>query len=688
MSHKMVNLFSVAFLYICVLTEFTNAGLDPNALGKSMEKISTYNYGQSRQSLTELTDMIRPILSSGQDLKIVEAHFDRFLKSNATLAAKQFICQQLSIFGTEDSVPVLAAMLSAPSTSDMARYALEQIQSPAVDQVLRAALPKTTGNTRIGIINSLGQRRDGKSVSIFSVMIYDSNQALALASAAALGQIADTNAADVLAQAKTKTSGKLQNLVLDAYLKCADRFAASSELSKAIEIYQALYDKNEPAPIRIAAMRGLAAAEPSKAIELVIKAIKNEEPPVQAAAIVLIHEIQTKEIVGASVAELPNLEPAAQVQLISALADRGNTSALPAVIMATKSAELSVRIAALKALAHLGDASAAILLAQTAACTKGVEQDVSRRSLYALAAPGTDQAVLSSVTQPDPKVSVELIRAIAQRNILSGVDTLLNTVKSQNPDTRLESIHSLAVVAVPKNASIMVNLLINSENDAEQREYEKMIAVIACKPQGQESCTAAVLEAMSSVQDSKVKCSLLRILSKIANVKSLSTLQQAINNADLNIQTEAIRALSEWPSPEPIADLRKVIQTTENKTQRAIAMRGFVRLIGLDSNLPAERTLQLYKEAFGLASDASEKKMVLAGLSNLRSPAALDLAIKYLDDKELQQEAEAAVVKIATTVSEAEHQKARSALQRVLATSKNDTITKQAQETLDKIKHL
>ncbi|MCJ7777912.1 MAG: hypothetical protein MUP16_06325 [Sedimentisphaerales bacterium] len=82
-------------------------------------KIATYEFGQSRENLTKLTDIIRESHDSTQVLKQFENRLLEFLRSDATLAGKQFICEQLSIIGTEEAVPTLAAMLTQSATSDM-----------------------------------------------------------------------------------------------------------------------------------------------------------------------------------------------------------------------------------------------------------------------------------------------------------------------------------------------------------------------------------------------------------------------------------------------------------------------------------------------------------------------------------------------------------------------------------------
>ena len=123
---------------------------------------------------------------------------------------------------------------------------------------MRKALPNTSGKAKVGIINSLGQRRDKKAVKALSKLVYSSDALAAEAAAAALGKIANPSATKALAQAMTKTKGKLRLVVLDSYLKCADKLAAGGKKSEASAIYRKL--SSEPAPIGAAALRGMVTA--------------------------------------------------------------------------------------------------------------------------------------------------------------------------------------------------------------------------------------------------------------------------------------------------------------------------------------------------------------------------------------------------------------------------------------------
>jgi type 1 glutamine amidotransferase len=232
-------------------------GSDMAELQELLEKVKTYDWGQSRLALTEISETIKKAHGNEAELAKIEKALLGVLDSDAKQAGKQYVCRELSIIGTEGSVPTLAKMLLDEGTSDMARYALERIRGSAVDEALRSALGKAKGNARIGIINSLGQRRDKGAVGALSGLLGGSDEAVATAAAAALGQIADSGATGALAAAKGKTSGKLQMVVLDAYLKCADQLVAGGKKTEALAIYKELQKEAMPKPIRTAALTGM-----------------------------------------------------------------------------------------------------------------------------------------------------------------------------------------------------------------------------------------------------------------------------------------------------------------------------------------------------------------------------------------------------------------------------------------------
>jgi type 1 glutamine amidotransferase len=282
----------------------------PRPLDELLAEIAKYEHGQSRQPLSELTDLIRS--TPPNKLKQIEKCFVSFLRSDATPAGKQFICRQLSIIGTKESVPTLESMLTEKATSpiepaDMARYALERIPGPAADKALRDAVGKTSGKVKVGIINSLGERGDGKAVKQLTKLLTDPDKEVAEAAISALGKIGGKKAAQALGKARSEVGKELYKACVDAYLMCADKFLAKGDKKSATRIYKQLYAPDEPAPIRVAALRGMVAANPKKGVEVVVGVLKGEDEVMQAAAIGLLREIPGPEMIEAVTAEFPNL---------------------------------------------------------------------------------------------------------------------------------------------------------------------------------------------------------------------------------------------------------------------------------------------------------------------------------------------------------------------------------------------
>ncbi len=661
-----------------------NIEISEDVLGK----IAAYEYGQSREPLTKLTDMIRS--ASPEELKQIEKQLIDFLKSDATLAGKQFICRKLSIIGTEDAVPALYRLLIYPETSDMARYALERIPGRAVDEALLEALPITVGMAKVGVINTLGMRRVREAAASLEILIYRSDETMAAAAVAALGRIAGTDAAEALKQAKDNTGGELQQLVLDAYLACADRLIEEGWLLEASAIYKQMYlapcECEVKPSIRVAALRGLVVTSREKAtgyIVGILKGIKGEDKELESAAIALINEIPGTKIVEATTKELPNLAVTSQVQLLSALADRGDASALPAVADATESSDILVRIAALRALMQLGDTSTVDLLAGIAAKTRGEEQEAAQQSLYRLHGPNIDQTILASISRAESKVKVELIRSIGQRNVTTAVEAMLKTAQEPDQDVQLESFKVLRIIAGPKHLPALIDILIRTEDQNVRSEAERCVAAVAGKLSDKDSQADDILAVLPSVKESKARFSLLGVLGRIGNKKAYDVLRKALEDKDADVCTAVIRALSEWPTDEPINELLKIAQTSDNKIHQVLALRGFIRLIGLDSDRPADQAVKMYKQAMELSSDVSEKKMVLSGVKNVKSYDAMQMAAAYLDDKALQQEAEVAVVEIAWTTTAGSHpEQTKKLLKKILQISNNESLCTRAKQII------
>jgi len=258
------------------------------------------------------------------------------------------------------------------------------------------------------------------------------------------------------------------------------------------------------------------AAEPAQddAIGIVLEILKGDDEEMQAVAIAMVKDMAGTDVTEALAKELPNLSARSQVMLLSALSDRGDAAALPAVGAAAKSEDLSVRVAALRALGQLGGASSVELLAQTAANTTGEERKAARDSLYRLRGADVDQTILGAIPKAEPKVKTELIAAVGERNVRTGVSILLGTARDSDRKVRIQSLRVLKVVAGPVDMPALVDLLVNAQSSSDRNEAQKTVAAVAHKIEDENRQAEAVLAVLPKVKPVAGRCSLLGVLGR------------------------------------------------------------------------------------------------------------------------------------------------------------------------------
>ncbi|MCP5116664.1 MAG: hypothetical protein GY953_38035 [bacterium] len=175
-------------------------------------------------------------------------------------AAEDFVCRKLGRIGSADSVPALAALLPDKDVSTRARHALECIASPEADKALRDSLANVEDDVKIGVINSLGVRRDRKSTPLLASLVNASAPDVAAAAAHALGRIGTSEAARALETYRGKATKEFRWVASDASLACAERLVAAGKKHEALAILKTLGSRDQPKHVRVAARRAHSAA--------------------------------------------------------------------------------------------------------------------------------------------------------------------------------------------------------------------------------------------------------------------------------------------------------------------------------------------------------------------------------------------------------------------------------------------
>ena len=231
-------------------------------LDSAFEALKQYKPADDPAALIPIDQAVMGVHGNAAARAALEQRLVAFLGSSYSSVARAFVCRELAIIGSAASVPALTPLLLDDELSVFARLALERIPGLEADKALRDAILKARGRTKVGIINSVGVRRDARSVPLLAKSVTEEPD-VAAAAAKALGEIGTIESAKALEPFRGKANATLRLAVADAFLICAERLVAAGERGQAVKLLEALTDSAEAEHVRHAARRGLSAARRS-----------------------------------------------------------------------------------------------------------------------------------------------------------------------------------------------------------------------------------------------------------------------------------------------------------------------------------------------------------------------------------------------------------------------------------------
>lgn len=651
---SIMRCFSILFAILGISLSMGMALPVERSLPEILAELARYQPGQNDDILLDLRQQVQTKMSSALNRPKCEDQLLGFLEGPATAEGKLEVCRFLRIFGSEKTVSVMGRLLLKEKDSDMARYVLERIPLESADSVLLKGLGQTQGNLKIGVITSLGQRKVTAATPELGRLVQGSEE-YAIAAAASLGQIANTQAIQALAQALNSTSGELQIRVASSLLMCAEAQISLGEKHVAHEIYQSVFSAPLDLNLRQAALRGKLRASGDHARDEIVTLLKGQDEKMYTTAIALAHEFFSASDISALCDIFPQLPARYKVQMLGVLSEYQTPATLGAALDAVKDADTAVRIAALNALGYLGDAGAVPLLIQQAARTSGAEKEAARSSLWALKGEEVNEAILSNLPRTsDPEQHQELIRSIGQRRIIAGKEILLDTIQTEDAPNRVEAIRALKWLAAPADLSRMLDVLLALPDSREQDEMALAVALAAGRIPREDYRGDAVEKRLEELEDISGRSILYRVLGKIGDDSTLPALRKAMAESDKTIFDSAVRAFAEWPTPYAKDDVFQIAATSTNPTYKVLALQAYIRMVSLEEYRMPEAVVTSFKTALALGIRTQEKIAILSLLPRFACEQGLKLAETLAQENDVQDEAQIAIEKIKERLEEAQ----------------------------------
>ena len=608
------------------------------------------------------------------------------LQSDAPLHDRGVACQRLAVVGSAESIPVLATLLGDAELSHLARAALEAIPSPQVDSLFRQQLSTASGDQLIGIIDSIGNRRDTAAVESLALLLPQATGATQAAALSALGTIASPESAEILLTL-LKTSANLQgnagsnatlaNAVADAALRCADRFAVEGKTAEALKVYDAVRAAPVSPTLLAAATLSTIRVSGSTGLALLNDQLASSNDDHFAVGLQAASRMPTRDVVGVLVRALPNATPQRAVMLLDALADLGDTSVLPAVREAVGSENPGVKAAAISALGKVGDAAVLELLLAASGSDNAAVASAAQRSLAELHGEGVDQAILDTLQRTTAHQET-LLRLIGARR-MNALPVLWAAMKTSELPVRLAALDSLGRTIPDSDLLSLVDVVLNTTGE----EHAAAIAALtsACRRASDPDETVRQISARFAAAPLELQRERFDVLKTIGGEEALRQVIRGAMDPEEPLQDAATRALGEWPTPDVGPELLPLCHSLQTPKFKIRALRAYVRVFK-QFGLPSEERLQMAREAFALATRPEDKVLILHALLSFQNLESMQFALEHIKDPGL--EATAAQVAIYISEQVSDKKAVIEAMRMILDSGAEETYAKQARDILAK----
>jgi HEAT repeat protein len=571
------------------------------------------------------------------------------LQSDAPPQDKAMACKHLAIYGQQDAVPALAALLPDEQLASWARIALEVIPGPAADDALRDALGRLQGRLLVGAINSIGTRRDAQAVERLAERLGDADAAVASAAAVALGRIGDVAAAKALEQALASAPSAVRSAIAEGCILCAERFQAEGKSPEAVRIYDLVRQADVPAPRIAEATRGAILARQADGVPLLLEQLRSDDKAMLAIGLRTARELAGGNVTEALVAELELAPPDRQTLLILALADRGDASALPAVLQAARRGPDSVRIVALRVLQRLGDASYVPVLLEAALQDNQELAQTATSVLVELPGKDVDDDVSRRLASAEGQARRLLIEVAGRRGIVAATAALLRAADDPDREIRTAALTALGYTVPPRDLPVLIGRVVHpAEDPAEAGAAEAALRAACERMPDREDCAGKLVAAMPQAPV-PARCTLLEILSVLGGENALRAVAAAAKDADGQIQDTGSRLLGEWMTLDAGPVLLDLARNASDPKYEIRALRGYIRL-ARQFVMPDPQRAEMCRTALEVAQRDAEKKLVLEVLERYPSVDMLRIAVEAAKTPSLKDDAAGAAMAIAQKI--------------------------------------
>lgn len=578
-----------------------------------------------------------------------EAEMLAVLRSDKPLGEKAIACKMLAVFGSRDAVPDLAALLTNEQLSSWARIGLEAIPGAEADRALRQALGQVNGRLLVGVINSIGVRRDVGAIGDLIERLHAADDEVAAAAAVALGRIGGERAAQALTRNLAQGTPSRMPGLAEGCIRCAEGFLADKQAAPAARLYETVRLAAVPKQKQLEATRGVILARGDAGIPLLMEQLKSSDLDLLAIGLRTARELPGRKATEALAGGLRAFAPERQPRVLLALADRNDAAALPTIVEAARTGSEELRLVAIHVLERQGDVSVIPTLLETAGDQNTKLAQAAQASLVRLPGERVEADLLNRLQSAQGKTREVLIRVAGQRQMGAAIPFMVSATEAEEAGVRGAAVQAVGLIGGVAQLEPLVQRMQKTTVAAERDDLET--ALIAISGRTGAASVPALLPLARNGQES-VRVAALHALAAAGGPEALKVINAtAVAEGDDALRDEAVRTLATWPNTWPedgaiVEPLLALARGGAKTSHQVLALRGYLQYVQGNRNLGQPKKIAAVREVLPLIKRPDEKRLVISVVDSLADPAVVDLLVEFGGDAAVKEDACAALVKL------------------------------------------
>jgi HEAT repeat protein len=576
------------------------------------------------------------------------------LRGDAPEADKALACKELAIHGSADSVPDLAKLLDHERLASWARIPLEAIPDPACDRALRETADRLQGRLLVGVINTLGVRRDEAAIDLLTARLGNPDPTVADAAAAALGSVGNAAAAVPLRKQLASADPRRRASAAEGCVLCAEHLLTAGQAAAAAAIYDAVRQADVPKTRRIEATRGAILARGEAGVPLLVEQLRSPDLAFHRLALSTARELEAKGVDAALAAEVSKATPERAAVIIAALADRNGAGVVPVLLTSATAGPKPVQLAAIDALGRVGDGSCVERLLAAAA---GGDADIASAAQTALAQmPGRDideqiRGRLAQTTKADRSVFLPMLLEIVGRRRIDAVPEVAAALDDDDAMIRGKALACLGEIVDLERLSLLVQQVLKPRDAADGMVALKALRAASTRMPDREACAEQIVTAMAAAS-AATKPELLEILGAVGGTKALAAVVDAARSGDAALQDVGTRLLGDWMTADAAVPLLELAESLPGGRYQGRAFKAYLRILRQFTPADADRS-QMGRKAYAAARDIDDRRAVLDAVRRTPTMDMLRLAVDAGNTPELRADARSAAATLVSKMGEA-----------------------------------